>query len=1280
MPGPPVLPTGKSVRLGEWNFTWTTKYGPSIFKLSEQQQDEIEEICKKSCREVIKPIVIDDIPYLTDGQAKTIRNSIARIGIINNGEIDKDRFTSVINECREHPSLWFLGSRDDFFDKCFKKDIFRQACIDTYHKGSFTQDTLLKEWHRARSGLGFVRSLVEASNSTPTVIQSEVIEDYRSPTDPICVECDESESETNEGSEQVDTSVNDSCRPGGACSSGGVCESGGEREPDNDEDCGVKFGFVETIEFDCDETVECISSGDVNVRACPAKIAKFDDHCLTHEPFKKNCETCAIAKRRRARFARGSASGKAGDLPFLSIDWVNPRVTASNGDKYALAVLYVQTGQLFCLGSKVKKDNVIRILDAARKEFGIENQKFELHSDGERVLGTEEVREYLVREGGVKRHGIPHCSNTNARIENAIKRIEDGTRCLLVQSGLPVKMWPQAAEYFCLSYNHKLGFSPRFNSVSFLPFGCFGRAVLPKGLRFRDKFSTRTSTVCFLGIDRTSSGGVRVLFPGADKKFRKSIVLSRDVKWEPNVYAFNKTTKNLKDILKALPEFRADNEITPWQAQCDTCNKWRFIAFSPERLDGREFHCVEIGVSCESDEDPRVYSELEGLSLDNAEEFDPESEGDGAFEIEEDEIQSDSTCSTEPSRKEKVIGRKARSDLAKGIAAVLGKKVEEVDDYELALNHLGVRPATQKDIDRIKHIIKTELKDDVFGGAVARVVIVPCKEALRPDNPDRPHWIGSLDSEVGSLIDEFGCLKPCHIDEVQVGDQLLPSVLIFSRKSDGRYKSRIVAAGCYEKVDSGNAYSSVVSKDAWVQALTLNASLGYGAYQIDVKNAFCQTDGSQVVGQKKTFVRPPKACNLPSSTVWQVIGSLYGLKSAPRAWKATLVTYLKEKGFLPSSLDDSVFVGPGSQKILVYVDDLIVLGPDSLCISFLTELRRKFTCTAWNDLSKASRESPLLFLGHEIFYDIDSTGKRVLVISQVEYARLLLARLGYSDCKIVKGLNHDDFLHDNLTKGPKASPEDHAWFRSVIGGLQYLCLGTRADIQSATSILAEGQSSPTQNHINTAKKVLRYLSGCADFELRIPIDPILPGQTVKFTCFYDANFGSERARNGGVICINNGTTSWWSRRQKSVVLSTAEAELTACAAAVRELIGARNFLASIYSGPQNGDLSFSLELRGDNVAATLIAGSQAGLRKVRHLTLADLFCRDVIEKENIKIDWVATDLNRSDCLTKVLGWQKIISARENLGLTYVSSEPIGRRSCVNTSAECCLWSNVEAST
>lgn len=59
--------------------------------------------------------------------------------------------------------------------------------------------------------------------------------------------------------------------------------------------------------------------------------------------------------------------------------------------------------------------------------------------------------------------------------------------------------------------------------------------------------------------------------------------------------------------------------------------------------------------------------------------------------------------------------------------------------------------------------------------------------------------------------------------------------------------------------------------------------------------------------------------------------ALYRLKQAPHAWFSRFSAYLTQLGFRCSQFDTSLFIytrGPTLFNLLVYVDDIIVIGND----------------------------------------------------------------------------------------------------------------------------------------------------------------------------------------------------------------------------------------------------------------------------------------------------------------------------------------------------------------
>ena len=96
-------------------------------------------------------------------------------------------------------------------------------------------------------------------------------------------------------------------------------------------------------------------------------------------------------------------------------------------------------------------------------------------------------------------------------------------------------------------------------------------------------------------------------------------------------------------------------------------------------------------------------------------------------------------------------------------------------------------------------------------------------------------------------------------------------------------------------------------------------------HQMDVKNAFPRSDLEEQV----YMVQPPGFLSKRNtSIVCRLKKSLYGLNQAPRAW---ITQQLRRMGFAPSKSDSSLFIRTsqtGRISILLYADNLVIVGAD----------------------------------------------------------------------------------------------------------------------------------------------------------------------------------------------------------------------------------------------------------------------------------------------------------------------------------------------------------------
>ena len=136
--------------------------------------------------------------------------------------------------------------------------------------------------------------------------------------------------------------------------------------------------------------------------------------------------------------------------------------------------------------------------------------------------------------------------------------------------------------------------------------------------------------------------------------------------------------------------------------------------------------------------------------------------------------------------------------------------------------------------------------------------------------------------------------------------------------------------------------------------MRIAAIKGWPLHQLDVNNAFLHGDLDEEV-----YMSLPQGfhnkgdCSVDGSVAASVAGSgsrplvcklrksLYGLKQASRQWHAKLSATISELGFVQSKSDYALFVhlkGSSFTTLLVYVDDILINGNDTQCVTNLEKL------------------------------------------------------------------------------------------------------------------------------------------------------------------------------------------------------------------------------------------------------------------------------------------------------------------------------------------------------
>ena len=505
--------------------------------------------------------------------------------------------------------------------------------------------------------------------------------------------------------------------------------------------------------------------------------------------------------------------------------------------------------------------------------------------------------------------------------------------------------------------------------------------------------------------------------------------------------------------------------------------------------------------------------------------------------------------------------------------------------------------------------------------------------------PDRSEWEAAMRDELKSHEDN----KTWTLVDLPPNRKAVKSKWVYTYKADGRHKARLVAKGFtqVQGIDYEETFSPVARFES-IRFLLAHAALeDWDIEALDVKTAFLYgvLDEEIYMEQPEGFVEPGqegKVCRL-----WKAI---YGLKQASRTWNHKIHKTLEDLGFTRTNSDAGVYVyrqrvGDSDLVIILYVDDLLPMGSDPAQIKFIKEkLQEEYQM---RDLGPVQN-----FLGMRITRDRDA---RTIAVDQESYIEEALGTFQMLDASPARTPLAAGTV---LVKADPKLPIDFALrtkYQSLIGTLLYITLGTRPDISYAVTRLSQYSAHPTSEHLKAAMHILRYLNGTRSLQI------VYRGASRSGLIGYSdsdwaENKDDRHSTTGYVHFMADAAVSWVSRRQKTVALSSTEAEYMALSDSSRQVAWLRMFQREL-----GFDTSHPTPMCADNNGSIFLAINPAHDRRTKHVDIRYHYIREFLEAGHAKLYYVNTNEQIADILTKPLTFEKHADFRGRMGLSSPTS-------------------------
>src|SRR5258705_6915469 len=443
-------------------------------------------------------------------------------------------------------------------------------------------------------------------------------------------------------------------------------------------------------------------------------------------------------------------------------------------------------------------------------------------------------------------------------------------------------------------------------------------------------------------------------------------------------------------------------------------------------------------------------------------------------------------------------------------------------------------------------------------------------------------WWKAIEAEIQALND-------CDVWEsmdLPPDQRSIKCQWVYNVKTDGRKQGHLVAKGFSQipGIDFEETFSPVARFETVRLLLALSPLEDWEIQAIDVKTAFLygELDEELYMEQPEGFIIKGQ-----ETKVYRLKEALYGLKQASLALNKQADKSLKTIGFERCLSDTGVYIQIKNDNILVivlYVDDVLFLGNNkTLLMEKKDAFMKKWEC---RDLGHISE-----YLKMQIVRD---RKMKKLVVDQISYARKVIERFGQQNAKPTNTPLPVGYI-------PKANegvvePKQRTYYQSIIGSLLYLALGTRPDIAHAVILMSQFMVNPSEDHIQKSLHIVRYIN------MHINAKIIYDGQNQEgFIAYADADWASDpinrKSVTGNIIKLAGGAVSWVSRKQKTVALSSTEAEYMCLSDTTRQIV----WIESLFK-----ELNFDIKeiaLCGDNQGAIFLASNPAQEHRSKHIDI-----------------------------------------------------------------------------
>ncbi|GKB76523.1 retrotransposon protein, putative, ty1-copia subclass [Tanacetum coccineum] len=237
-----------------------------------------------------------------------------------------------------------------------------------------------------------------------------------------------------------------------------------------------------------------------------------------------------------------------------------------------------------------------------------------------------------------------------------------------------------------------------------------------------------------------------------------------------------------------------------------------------------------------------------------------------------------------------------------------------------------------------------------------------------------------------------------------------------------------------------------------------------------------------------------------------------------------------------------------------------------------------------------------------------------------------------------------------LDEDPQGKVIDPTHYCGMVGTLMYLT-ASRPDLTFVVCMCARYQTKPTKKHLHVVKRIFKYLRGTVNRGLWYPKD-----SSIALTAYADADHAgcqdTRRSTSGSMQLLGDRLVSWSSKRHKSIVISSTEAEYIALSGCCAQVLWMRSQLTNYGFGFNR------IPMYCDNKSAIALCCNNVQHSRSKHVHIRFHFMKEQVENGVVELYFVNTEYQLADIFIKALSREIIEFLFNKLGMRSFKPETL----------------------